>query len=96
MLTQKDHQFLINQAHEDYDKIQYLLYSLPRKADGWFKKFLDCLHLTSASTGHGDIADSLSEELKVHEIQNGDNTALASKPIQVSSVHNEDGREVRQ
>ena len=95
LLTHKDHQFLINKTHEDYDKIQYLLYWLPRKANGWFKKFLDCLHLTSAGTGHGDIADSLSEKLRMLETQNGDNTALVSKPIQVSSMHDEDIREVQ-
>ena len=95
LLTQKDYEFLINKTHEDYDKIQYLLYWLPRKANGWFKKFLDCLRLTSASTGHGYIADSLSEKLRVLETQNGDDTTLTSEQIQVSSVCDEDGREVR-
>ena len=95
LLTQKDQQFLNNKTHEDYDKIQYLLCCLPRKANGWFKKFLDCLHLTSASTGHGDIADSLSEKLRMLETQNGDDTALVSKPIQVSSMHDEDVRQVQ-
>ena len=91
LLTQKDHQFLINQVHEDHDKIQYILLRLPRKADGWFDKFLDCLCCTSATTGHGDIAKSLSEELKVVEIQNEGSAASVSNPIQVSS----DDREVQ-
>ena len=87
LLTTKDYQFLINQAHEDYDKILYILHWLPRKADGWFNKFLDCLRNTSASTGHGNIADSLSEKLETH---NGDSAALVSDSNQVSSVHDKE------
>lgn len=93
MLTPKDYQFLNNPMHEDYDKIQYLLCCLPRKADGWFKKFLQCLRQSSASTGHGDIAESLSKKLRELDIQNPDSTALVSSPIPVSSICEND-REV--
>ena len=55
LLTQKDLQFLINPVREDIDKIHYLIYCLPRKANGWFDKFLDCLDNSSACTGHADI-----------------------------------------
>ena len=84
LLTQKDQQFLINPMHEDYDKIMYLLYWLPRKADGWFDKFIRSLGRTSANTGHGNIADSLLHKLKELENQNADDAAFMSSPIQIS------------
>ena len=87
LLTTKDYKFLINPAHEDYDKILYILHWLPRKADGWFNKFLDCLRNTSAYTGHGIIADFLSEKLKT---QNGDSAPSVSHLIQLSSVHDKE------
>ena len=58
-MTQKDFQFLKSQVHTDIDKIQYLLYRLPRKADGWFEKFQESLYQTLTGTGHKDIADLL-------------------------------------
>lgn len=86
---------MINQKHEDDDKIQYLLYHLPRKARGWFDKFLECLHNSSACTGHEDIAKSLSDKLEGIEvgIQNDGHTASVSTPIPVSSDC-EDDKEV--
>ena len=92
LLTQKDRQFLINQAHEDYDKIIYLLHCLPRKANGWFDKFILCLKRSSSSTGHGDIYDSLSVMLKDLEdqSQSEDITALVSNPIPVFLKHVDD------
>jgi len=68
LLTRKDHQFLLNKSHTDDDKVQYLLYKLPRKADGWFESFLECLHESEEGTGHKDIAKSL-EAAKLQEIQ---------------------------
>ena len=94
LLTQKDHQFLINPVHEDYDKIQHLLLWLPRKGDGWFTEFLECLDESSTNTGHGDIASSLSQKLRQLEMKDIDNTACVSIPVKVTSIC-EDKKEVR-
>lgn len=94
LLTTKDHQLLINPAHEDYDKIQYLLCCLPRKVDGWFTKFWQCLHQSSADTGHGDIANSLLQKLRELEMKDAEDTAAVSTPIQVTSIC-EDENEVQ-
>ena len=90
LLTKKDHQFLINPMHEDYDKVLYLLYCLPRKGNEWFDKFLWCLDQSSSNTGHGDIISSLREKLKELEDQNADIIPLVSNPIPVSSEHVDD------
>ena len=90
LLTIKDRQFLINPMHEDYDKIIYLLYWLPRKANGWFEKFMQCLKRSSSSTGHGDIHDALSLTLKDIKDQNADMTALVSNPIPIFPKHVDD------
>ena len=94
LLTQKDQQFLINPMYEDYDKIMYLLHWLPRKADGWFDKFIQSLNRTSANTGHGNIADALLCKLKEFENQNADDSAFVFTPIPIPSTmtcegHNE-------
>ena len=92
LLTPKDRQFLMNQMHEDYDKIIYLLHCLPRKANGWFDKVMQCLKQSSSNTGHGDIHDSLSVKLKDLEDQSRseDITALVSNPIPVFLKHVDD------
>ena len=84
LLTQKDFQFLKSQVYTDVDKIHYLLYRLPRNADGWFEKFRESLYQTPTGTGHESIADLLLEELRKLEIQNTDSAAFVSTPVQVS------------
>jgi len=64
LLTRKDQQFLLNPMRTDDDKVYYLLYNLPRKADGWFDSFLECLRDSKEGTGHKDIVDALEAKLK--------------------------------
>jgi len=66
LLTQKDQQFLLNKYHTDHEKVQYLLCQLPRKAEGWFESFLECLRESKQGTGHMEIA----KDLEAAKLQN--------------------------
>ena len=89
LLTQKDQQFVINQMYKDHDKIAYLLYWLPRKADGWYDKFIQSLHQSSANTGHGNITNNVADTL-LHKLKefNTDESAFVSTLIPVSPTIN--------
>ena len=84
LLTRKDQQFLLNQMRTDDDKVYYLLYNLPRKADGWFDRFLECLRDSQEGTGHKDIADTLEAKLKEARHQSSLNIPT-TVPIPVTS-----------
>ena len=59
MLTAKDYQTLINKSSTDFEKIEYLMYVLPRKGDDFFGKFMYCLCMSKPGTGHDDIVKAL-------------------------------------
>jgi len=88
LLTRKDHQFLLSKSHTDDEKVQYLLYKLPRKADGWFERFLECLHESEEGTGHKDITKKLEavrlQEIKDHQSGLNDENHL-TVPVPVSN-----------
>jgi len=88
LLSRKDQQFLLNPIRADDDKVYYLLYNLPRKADGWFDRFLECLRDSQEGTGHKDIADTLEAKLKEARRQSSLNIPTVP-PIPVSSEPDE-------
>ena len=91
LLSNQDYQFLNNLVHTNDAKVHYLLYTLPRKSDGWLKSFISCLRDSEEGTGHKEIADTLEAKLKEAE-DNGITPTLpipassdTDKPIQVTS-----------
>lgn len=60
LLTDDDKEVLMNIARTLTEKIHHLVDVLPRKAFGWFDKFLECLKRSTSGTGHSDIIKVLS------------------------------------
>ena len=74
MLNRKDYQTLINRFITEVDKIEYLIYILPKKSD-FFGRFMYCLCMSKLGTGHNDIIKALHklkaklEENKKNEME---------------------------
>jgi len=64
LLTKDDREVLMMYAKTQVEKAQYLLDILPRKANGWFEKFMECLQETTDGTGHGDLVKELETKLQ--------------------------------
>lgn len=63
LLTEENQQMLKKVSLSQKDKTQYLVYILPRKAEGWFGRFLDCLRQSSEGTSHADLVKELEVNL---------------------------------
>ena len=63
LLTDENLRMLKNISVSQQDKTQYLVYILPRKAEGWFGRFLDCLRQSTEGTSHGDLIKELEVNL---------------------------------
>jgi len=63
LLTDENVRTLRNISISQKDKAQYLVYILPRKAEGWFGRFLDCLRQSSEGTSHADLIQELEVNL---------------------------------
>ena len=63
LLTEENVRMLKNVSISQKDKTQYLVYILPRKAEGWFSRFLDCLRQSTEGTSHGDLIKELEVNL---------------------------------
>ena len=59
LLTDENLRMLKNISIPQKDKAQYLVYILPRKAEGWFGRFLDCLRQSTEGTSHADLIKEL-------------------------------------
>ena len=64
LLTEDDKQVLMSNARTPREKANYIMHVLPRKADGWFDKLLQCLHDSTDGTGHGVLLKDLEEKRK--------------------------------
>lgn len=64
LLTNDDRQVLMTYTKTQVEKAQYLLDILPRKANGWFEKFIECLRESTDGTGHGDLVMELETKLQ--------------------------------
>ena len=63
LLTSKNAWMLANVSKSQKEKTQYLVYILPRKAEGWFNRFLDCLQQSAEGTAHADLIKELELNL---------------------------------
>lgn len=63
LLTDENVRMLKNVSKSQKEKAQYLVYILPRKAEGWFGRFLDCLHRSAEGTSHADLIKELEVNL---------------------------------
>jgi len=61
LLTKEDYETLLNPSSTNVYKVHYLLAILPRKGEGFLRKFIYCLDKTKPRTGHGDIVKVLKE-----------------------------------
>ena len=77
MLTTKDYRTLINKFTTEVEKIEYLMYILPRKSN-FFGKFMYCLCLSKAGTGHDNIVKDLHKLKAKLEVDNKNNEMGAS------------------
>lgn len=83
LLTTKDCQHLLNKTN-NVDKAHYLLTVLPSK-EGFFDKFIHCLHETKLGTGHGDIIKALLA--RYDEIKRGNFQADTAATVSPSYVN---------
>ena len=63
LLTDENVRMLKNISVSQQEKAQYLVYILPRKAEGWFGRFLDCLRQSTEGTSHADLIKELEVSL---------------------------------
>ena len=63
LLTDENARMLKNISISQKEKAQYLVYILPRKAEGWFGRFLDCLQQSVEGTSHADLLKELEVNL---------------------------------
>ena len=63
LLTDENARMLKNISMSQKEKAQYLVYILPRKAEGWFGRFLDCLQQSAEGTSHADLLRELEVNL---------------------------------
>ena len=63
MLTVENKDFLTGTSKSQQEKAEYLVYILPRKCNGWFDRFLDCLELSVEGTAHADLVQKLKVQL---------------------------------
>ena len=63
LLTDENSRMLRNVSISQKEKAQYLVYILPRKAEGWFGRFLDCLRQSAEGTSHADLIKELEVNL---------------------------------
>ena len=63
MLTVDNKYFLSCASNSQQEKAEYLVYILPRKCNGWFARFLDCLQQSVEGTAHADLAQRLKVQL---------------------------------
>ena len=59
LLTDLNSLFLLNESRPDEEKAHYLVRILPRKQEGWFWSFLDCLQCSTRGTGHDMVYKAL-------------------------------------
>lgn len=93
LLTTHDREKLNNPTITNFEKVNHLLDILPKK-DGWYKKFLHCLHQSADGTGHASLAAKLKlkyEELKRfdhHTPTGSSNQELLATRMQEVSIVN--------
>ena len=63
LLTDENIRMLRSVSTSQKEKAQYLVYILPRKAEGWFGRFLHCLHQSAKGTSHTDLIKELEVNL---------------------------------
>ena len=77
LLTDENIRMLRNISISQKDKAQYLVYILPRKAEGWFGRFLDCLRQSSEGTSHANLIKELEVNLDdLKEINSSKQSAI--------------------
>jgi len=59
LLTDINSLFLLNETRPDEEKACYLVAILPKKQEGWFQAFLDCLQCSTRGTGHDMVHKAL-------------------------------------
>ena len=92
MLNLKDYQTLINKHITEIEKIEYLIYILPRKTD-FFGKLIFCLCKSKYGTGHDDIIQALTKLKEKFEVDNKNpfNGRTESSDPQQDEEDDEDG-----
>lgn len=63
LLTYENSRMLASVSKSQKEKTQYLVYILPRKAEGWFGRFVDCLRQSAEGTAHADLIKELELNL---------------------------------
>ena len=86
MLTVENRFFLSCASNSQQEKAKYLVYILPRKCNGWFVRFLDCLHQSVEGTAHADLAQRLKVQLDDLKEQNSSRQKLVGECPAASEV----------
>ena len=63
LLTKDNVKMLTNMSKTQQEKTEYLVYILPRKNNGWFEKFLQCLEQSAEVAGHTELVKELTVTL---------------------------------
>ena len=90
MLTPKDYQTLINTHTTEVEKIEYLIYKLPKKTN-FFGKFIFCLCNSKSGTGHHDIIQALTRLKAKLEEDNKNTGKIESSDLQQDEEDDDNG-----
>ena len=90
MLTPKDYQTLINTHITEVEKIEYLIYILPKKTK-FFGKFILCLCKSKSGTGHNDIIQALTRLKAKLEEDNKNTGKIESSDLQQDEEDDDNG-----
>jgi len=84
LLTEDDKQELMNNSRTPREKAKYIMHILPRKAEGWFDKLLQCLRESADGTGHEDLLKELeSKRQELRERRRNSSTPI-TKTLTIS------------
>ena len=90
MLTPKDYQTLINTHTTEVEKIEYLIYKLPKKTN-FFGKFIFCLCNSKSGTGHDYIIQALTRLKAKLEEDNKNTGKIESSDLQQDEEDDDNG-----
>ncbi|XP_065886829.1 uncharacterized protein [Dysidea avara] len=86
LLTKDNVKMLTNMSKTQQEKTEYLVYILPRKNNGWFEKFLQCLEQSAEVAGHTELVKELTVTLDDMKQINNSKQSLAGECAAANEV----------
>ena len=86
LLTKDNVKMLTNMSKTQQEKTEYLVYILPRKNNGWFEKFLQCLEQSAEVAGHTELVKELTVTLDDMKQINNSKQSIAGECAAANEV----------